>query len=120
MDRIRHYVGKQTPAAVAALLCRRISLLVLEASGAGPSAPGAGPAVLDASRGAQAWDVSAWGPGSDVFEGGQGALGGAGGGGSGGGNGKVACLEGKRMVSGHTGNVVPRKGLWVRAPCPPL
>jgi hypothetical protein len=24
------------------------------------------------------------------------------------------------MVSGHTGNVVPRKGLRVRAPCPPL
>jgi hypothetical protein len=29
-------------------------------------------------------------------------------------------MEGKRMVSGHTGNVVPRKGLRVRAPCPPL
>ena len=28
--------------------------------------------------------------------------------------------EGKRMVSGHTGNVVPRKGLRVRVPCPPL
>ena len=24
------------------------------------------------------------------------------------------------MVSGHTGNVMPRKGLRVRAPCPPL
>ena len=24
------------------------------------------------------------------------------------------------MASGHTGNVVPRKGLWVRVPCPPL
>ena len=29
-------------------------------------------------------------------------------------------LEGKRMASGHTGNVVPRKGLRVRLPCPPL
>ena len=29
-------------------------------------------------------------------------------------------LEGKRMVSGHTGNVVLRKELWVRIPCPPL
>ena len=28
--------------------------------------------------------------------------------------------EGKRMASGHTGNVVPRKGLRVRIPCPPL
>jgi hypothetical protein len=28
--------------------------------------------------------------------------------------------EDKRMVSGDTGNVVPRKGLWVRSPCPPL
>ena len=28
--------------------------------------------------------------------------------------------EGKRMASGHTGNVVPRKGLRVRVPCPPL
>ena len=27
--------------------------------------------------------------------------------------------EGKRMASGHTGNVVPRKGLRVRVPCPP-
>ena len=24
------------------------------------------------------------------------------------------------MASGYTGNVVPRKGLWVRVPCPPL
>lgn len=24
------------------------------------------------------------------------------------------------MASGHTGNVVPRKGLRVRLPCPPL
>ena len=24
------------------------------------------------------------------------------------------------MASGDTGNVVPRKGLWVRVPCPPL
>ena len=24
------------------------------------------------------------------------------------------------MASGHTGNVVPRKGLRVRIPCPPL
>ncbi len=24
------------------------------------------------------------------------------------------------LASGHTGNVVPRKGLWVRVPCPPL
>ena len=24
------------------------------------------------------------------------------------------------MASGHTGNVVPRKGLRVRVPCPPL
>jgi hypothetical protein len=29
-------------------------------------------------------------------------------------------LEGKRMASGHTGNVVLRKELWVRLPCPPL
>ena len=29
-------------------------------------------------------------------------------------------LEGKRMASGHTGNVVPRKGLRVRISCPPL
>ena len=29
-------------------------------------------------------------------------------------------LEGKRMASGHTGNVVPRKGLRVRVSCPPL
>ena len=29
-------------------------------------------------------------------------------------------LEGKRMASGDTGNVVPRKGLWVRVPCPPF
>jgi hypothetical protein len=28
--------------------------------------------------------------------------------------------EGKRMASGHTGNVVPRKGLRVRISCPPL
>ncbi len=31
-----------------------------------------------------------------------------------------AVSEGKRMASGHTGNVVPRKGLRVRVPCPPL
>ena len=29
-------------------------------------------------------------------------------------------LEGKRMASGHTGNVVPGNRLWVRVPCPPL
>ena len=29
-------------------------------------------------------------------------------------------LEGKRMASGHTGNVVPGNRLWVRIPCPPL
>lgn len=29
-------------------------------------------------------------------------------------------LEGKRMVSGFIGNEVPRKGLRVRFPCPPL
>ena len=29
-------------------------------------------------------------------------------------------LEGKRMVSGHTGNVVLRKELRVRISCPPL
>lgn len=29
-------------------------------------------------------------------------------------------LEGKRMASGRTGNAVPRKGLRVRLPCPPL
>ena len=28
--------------------------------------------------------------------------------------------EGKRMVSGFIGNEVPRKGLRVRVPCPPL
>lgn len=33
---------------------------------------------------------------------------------------KNCVLEGKRMASGHTGNVVPRKGLRVRLPCPPL
>ena len=33
---------------------------------------------------------------------------------------KSMRLEGKRMASGDTGNVVPRKGLWVRVPCPPL
>ena len=31
-----------------------------------------------------------------------------------------ARSEGKRMASGHTGNVVPRKGLRVRISCPPL
>ena len=31
-----------------------------------------------------------------------------------------ACeREGKRMASGFIGNEVPRKGLRVRAPCPP-
>jgi hypothetical protein len=30
------------------------------------------------------------------------------------------ALEGKRMVSGFIGNEVPRKGLRVRIPCPPL
>jgi hypothetical protein len=29
-------------------------------------------------------------------------------------------LEGKRMASGHTGNVVPGNRLRVRPPCPPL
>ncbi len=29
-------------------------------------------------------------------------------------------LEGKRMASGDTGNVVPGNRLWVRVPCPPL
>lgn len=33
---------------------------------------------------------------------------------------KNRVVEGKRMASGDTGNVVPRKGLWVRVPCPPL
>lgn len=28
--------------------------------------------------------------------------------------------EGKRMASGLIGIQVPRKGLWVRVPCPPL
>ncbi len=28
--------------------------------------------------------------------------------------------EGKRMASGHTGNVVPGNRLRVRVPCPPL
>ena len=32
----------------------------------------------------------------------------------------VRCLEGKRMASGHTGNVVPGNRLRVRLPCPPL
>jgi hypothetical protein len=32
----------------------------------------------------------------------------------------TACPEGKRMVSGLTRNQVPRKGLRVRIPCPPL
>ena len=44
----------------------------------------------------------------------------ANGGGRTGGSPKKACLEGKRMVSGHTGNVVPGNRLWVRIPCPPL
>ena len=30
------------------------------------------------------------------------------------------CLEGKRMASGHTGNVVPGNRLRVRLPCPPF
>ena len=29
-------------------------------------------------------------------------------------------LEGKRMASSLIGNEVPRMGLWVRVPCPPL
>jgi hypothetical protein len=33
---------------------------------------------------------------------------------------KKAVLEGKRMASGHTGNVVPGNRLRVRLPCPPL
>ena len=34
--------------------------------------------------------------------------------------GAMRSPEGKRMVSGHTGNVVPGNRLRVRVPCPPL
>ena len=35
-------------------------------------------------------------------------------------NEKHEIMEGKRMASGFIGNEVPRKGLRVRVPCPPL
>ncbi len=33
---------------------------------------------------------------------------------------EISTLEGKRMASSLIGNEVPRMGLWVRVPCPPL